>query len=321
MTRSVVTGAAGFLGSHLVERLLREGHEVVGVDTMITGNLDNLEGVQSHPRFSLVRHDVTQPLYVQEKVDLVWHLASPASPPDYLAHPIHTMKVGALGTHNMLGVALKHQARLLLASSSEVYGDPQVWPQPEAYWGHVNPIGPRAVYDEAKRFAESLVMAYRRRHGLGTRIARIFNTYGPGMRLDDGRVVPNFIGQALRGEPLTIYGNGTQTRSFCYVSDTIEGLWRLMGTDYDQPVNLGSPEERTVLQLAEAVRQASSSDLPLVFKPLPIDDPRRRCPDISVARKILNWQPLVPLEDGLRRVLAHFSAKVARMNRRADVPP
>ncbi len=308
--RILVTGAAGFLGSHLCERLLAEGHEVIGLDNFLTGHPDNIAHLMGHPRFTFIQHDVTQFIYVAGPLDAVLHFASPASPADYLRLPIQTLKVGALGTHKTLGLAKAKGARYMLASTSEVYGDPQVHPQPETYWGHVNPIGPRGVYDEAKRFAEAMTMAYHRYHGLDTRIARIFNTYGPRMRLDDGRVVPNFLKQALLGQPLTVYGDGTQTRSFCYVDDLVEGLYRLLLSDETEPVNLGNPAEFSILEFAELVNRLTGNRAGLTFKPLPQDDPKVRRPDISKARKVLGWEPQIPLEEGLRRTLPWFRQKL-----------
>ena len=310
--RVLVTGAAGFLGSHLVDRFLALGYEVLGMDNHITGSPANLEHVSSHARFRFANQDVTRYIEVEGPLDGVLHFASPASPVDYLELPIQTLKVGALGTHKALGLALAKQARLLLASTSEVYGDPLVHPQPESYWGNVNPVGPRGVYDEAKRFAEALTMAYHRYHDLDTRIVRIFNTYGPRMRPNDGRVVSNFIVQALRGEPLTIYGDGSQTRSFCYVDDLIEGIVRLFERGTPEPTNLGNPHEFTVRQLADRVLQLTGSKSQIVQRPLPVDDPRVRQPDISYARRTLDWEPTVRLEEGLRRTIEYFRGVVAR---------
>ena len=310
--RVLVTGAAGFLGSHLVDKFLALGYEVLGMDNLITGSPANLEHVSSHARFRFANQDVTRYIEVEGPLDGVLHFASPASPVDYLELPIQTLKVGALGTHKALGLALAKQARLLLASTSEVYGDPLVHPQPESYWGNVNPVGPRGVYDEAKRFAEALTMAYHRYHDLDTRIVRIFNTYGPRMRPNDGRVVSNFIVQALRGDPLTIYGDGSQTRSFCYVDDLIEGIVRLFERGTPEPTNLGNPHEFTVRQLADRVLQLTGSKSQIVQRPLPVDDPRVRQPDISYARRTLDWEPTVRLEEGLRRTIEYFRGVVAR---------
>lgn len=304
--RVLVTGGAGFLGSHLCETLLARGEEVVCMDNLLTGSERNLESFRSHARFRFVRHDVTVPIVLDGPVDAVLHFASPASPADYLAHPIHTLKVGALGTHHALGLAKARGARFLLASTSEVYGDPQVSPQKEDYWGHVNPVGPRGVYDEAKRFAEAMTMAYRREHAVKTSIVRIFNTYGPRMRANDGRVVCTFIGQALRGEPLTIYGEGTQTRSFCYVSDLVDGLLRLLDSAEAGPINIGNPEEITMLQLAREVLELTGSRSTIERRPLPQDDPRQRKPDITLATSRLGWRATVDRREGLRRTIEYF---------------
>ena len=307
MPRSVVTGGAGFLGSHLCERLLAEGHSVVAVDNLLTGSRENLKELRRNPKFTFVRQDVTEELAVPGKVDFVLHFASAASPVDYAKFGIRTLKANALGTHKTLGLAKAKKARYLLASTSEVYGDPEVNPQPETYWGHVNPIGPRSVYDEGKRFAEAMAMAYHHEHGMDVRIARIFNTYGPRMRLSDGRVIPNFIGQALRGEPLTVHGDGSQTRSFCYVDDLIEGVWRLLTADaVGGPVNLGNPDERKISDMAEIIQTLMGTKVGVVHHPLPPDDPRVRCPDITKARKVLGWEPRVPLEEGLERTISFF---------------
>ncbi len=303
--KALVTGGAGFLGSHLSDLLLSKGYEVICVDNLITGNMQNITHIKTD-RFSYIKHDVTKPLYLEEKIDLLFHLASPASPIDYLDLPIQTLKVGALGTHNMLGLAKEKGARFLLASTSEIYGDPLVNPQSEEYWGNVNPIGPRGVYDEAKRFAEAITMAYHRNHKLDTRIVRIFNTYGSRMRLDDGRVVPNFIGQALRGEDLTVYGDGSQTRSFCYVNDEVEGIYCLMMSDYTLPVNIGNPEEHTILEFARIILKVTGSNSKITFKELPVDDPKQRRPDITKARKLLGWEPVVSLEQGLEETIKYF---------------
>lgn len=304
--RILITGAAGFLGSHLCDRLLEDGHDVIGMDNLLTGNSDNLAHLMGHGRFRFVQYDVTQFIFVEGALDGVMHFASPASPIDYLAKPIQTLKVGSLGTHKALGLAKAKNARFFLASTSEVYGDPEVHPQPEAYWGNVNPTGPRGVYDEAKRFAEAMTMAYHRFHGVDTRIVRIFNTYGPRMRPHDGRVVSNFIRQALADEPLTVYGDGSQTRSFCYVSDLVEGIVRLFHSDHSDPVNVGNPDEFTVLELAERVKAMIESKSEIVFEPLPEDDPKVRQPDVSRAAAVLDWQPVIPLEDGLRRTIPYF---------------
>jgi dTDP-glucose 4,6-dehydratase len=304
--RVCVTGAAGFLGSHLCDRLLAEGHDVIGLDNYSTGNARNIAHLSGEKRFRFVRHDVTHFIFVDGSLDAVLHFASPASPIDYLELPIQTLKVGSLGTHNALGLAMAKKARFLLASTSEVYGDPLVHPQPETYWGNVNPIGPRGVYDEAKRFAEAMTMAYHRAHGVDTRIVRIFNTYGERMRPRDGRVVPALIGQALAGEPLTIFGDGRQTRSFCYVSDLIDGIYRLLQSSETSPVNIGNPAELSVLDFAKTIQRLTGTRSEIAFKPLPVDDPRVRQPDIARAREILAWQPAVALEDGLRRTIAYF---------------
>lgn len=304
--RIVISGVAGFLGSHLAMRFLEDGHSVVGVDNLVTGSPENLAWLQEHAAFSFRRHDVSGALFVDGPVDGVLHFASPASPVDYLELPIQTLKVGALGTHNMLGLARAKDARFLLASTSEVYGDPQQHPQTEDYWGHVNPVGPRGVYDEAKRFAEAMTMAYHRHHDLDTRIARIFNTYGPRMRPGDGRVVSNFIVQAIRGEPLTVYGDGKQTRSFCFVDDEVEGLVRLFHSSVEGPVNIGNPDEFTILELAEEVRELMDAEVSIQFRPLPEDDPKVRRPDISRARELLSWTPRISLHEGLRRTIPYF---------------
>jgi len=308
MPTAVVTGGAGFLGSHLCERLLAEGHQVVCIDNLLTGHRDNLATFADDPRFDFVLHDVTRSIEVTGEVDAVLHFASPASPVDYLELPIQTLKVGSLGTHNALGLAKAKGARFLLASTSEVYGDPLVHPQPESYWGHVNPVGPRGVYDEAKRFAEAMTMAYHRAHGLDTRIVRIFNTYGPRMRPHDGRVVPTFIQQALAGEALTVFGDGSQTRSFCFVDDLIEGVWRLLRSDLHDPVNLGNPDEMSVRTFADRILALTGSSSSITFRPLPVDDPQTRQPDISRARRLLGWEPVTPLDEGLRRTIAYFEA-------------
>ena len=306
MTTSVVTGAAGFLGSHLTDRLLKAGHRVIGIDNLITGNMANLAHLEGDSRFRFIRHDVSTFIEVDEAVDNILHFASPASPIDYLELPIQTLKVGSLGTHNSLGLARAKGARLLLASTSEVYGDPLVHPQPESYWGNVNPVGPRGVYDEAKRFAEAITMAYHRVHGVETRIVRIFNTYGPRMRPNDGRVVPAFVDQALAGESLTVFGDGSQTRSFCYVSDLIEGIFRLLQSDITSPTNIGNPSEMTILEFANAIVDAIGADSEIVFNPLPIDDPKVRRPDISKAKSRLDWQPQVPFDQGIAATIDYF---------------
>lgn len=304
--RHLVAGGAGFIGSHLCDRLLELGHEVIAIDDLCTGTRENLRDATRSGRFTFVEADITREVPTNGRVDRVWNLASPASPPEYARLSIETLRVGSVGTHNLLEVAKRDGARFLMASTSEVYGDPDVTPQPESYWGRVNPIGPRSVYDEAKRFSEAITAAYRRDRGVDTRIARIFNTYGPRMRLDDGRIVPNFIGQALRGEPLTIYGDGSQTRSFCFVTDEIEGLLRLMDGTHPGPINIGNPREITVLELARAIEELHGGRLPVVFKPLPQDDPKQRCPDITLARQELGWEPRVGLEEGLARTYASF---------------
>jgi len=306
--RALVTGGAGFLGSHLCERLLDEGLHVVCMDNLITGSLANIEHLVGRTGFTFIHHDVTNFMHVPGRLDYILHFASPASPIDYLHLPIQTLKVGSLGTHKALGLAKAQGARFLLASTSEVYGDPLIHPQPEGYWGNVNPVGPRGVYDEAKRFAEALTMAYHRHHGVDTRIVRIFNTYGPRMRANDGRVVPAFICQALAGEPLTAFGDGAQTRSFCFVDDLIEGIWRLLRSDYADPMNIGNPAEMTVLEFARQIIRLTGSPSEIVFRPLPVDDPKVRQPDISLARRVLGWEPMVPLERGLATTIEYFRA-------------
>ncbi len=308
MSRVVITGGAGFLGSHLCERALAEGHEVVCVDNLVTGRLENVKHLLHRDDFELVEHDVSKPYEIEGAVDYILHFASPASPIDYLELPIQTLKVGSLGTHNSLGLAKAKGARFFLASTSEVYGDPLEHPQKETYWGNVNPVGPRGVYDEAKRFAEAMTMAYHRYHGVDVRIVRIFNTYGPRMRLRDGRVVPAFVQQALTGEPMTVFGEGRQTRSFCYVSDLIEGIWRLLMSDLRLPCNIGNPHEMTILEFAETIKAAVGSSSPIVFKPLPVDDPHTRQPDITQAREKLGWEPKVSLAEGLRSTIEYFRA-------------
>lgn len=302
----IVTGGAGFLGSHLCDLLLKKGYDVICIDNLATGDIRNIEHIKSE-KFTYIKHDVTKPIYFGDKIDYVFHLASPASPIDYLELPIQTLKVGALGTYNMLGLAKEQKARFLLASTSEAYGDPLVNPQPESYWGNVNPIGPRGVYDEAKRYAEAITMAYHRYHNVDTRIARIFNTYGPRMRAGDGRVVPNFINQALKGEDITVYGDGSQTRSFCYVSDLVDGLHRLMMSDFVEPVNIGNPDEMNVLKFAEMVIKITGSNSRLVFRDLPVDDPKVRRPDISRAKEVMGWEPVVELCKGLEYTIKYFS--------------
>jgi dTDP-glucose 4,6-dehydratase len=314
--RTVITGGAGFIGSHLCERFLAKGHEVVCVDNLITGALPNIERLRSNDRFTFIRHDISHPLELDGPVHNVLHFASPASPIDYLQFPIQTLKVGSLGTHNTLGLAKAKNGRYLVASTSEVYGDPEQHPQREDYWGHVNPIGPRGCYDESKRFAEAIVMAYHRAHGVNTHIVRIFNTYGPKMRLDDGRVLPNFMGQALRGEPLTIYGDGSQTRSFCFVDDLVEGIDRLLFTEFHQPVNLGNPSEITILEFAKEILALSGSKSAIDYRPLPQDDPKVRRPDITRARQLLGWEPKVDRHEGLKRTLAYFQDRVQAAGKR-----
>ena len=304
--RIFITGGAGFIGSHLIDLLIEKGHDVVCLDNLITGNLSNLAHLAKEKHFTLIQQDVTKPIDLAGKVEYVLHFASPASPVDYLKFPIQTLKVGSLGTHNALGVAKAKGSRFLLASTSEVYGDPLVSPQGEEYWGNVNPIGPRGVYDEAKRFAEALTLAYHRTHKIDTKIARIFNTYGPRMRHADGRAIPNFITQALNGEPLTVYGDGTQTRSFCFISDLIGGLARLMESPLNEPVNLGNSTEMALLELAKKIIHLTGSKSKIEFRPLPIDDPKQRRPDISKAKKFLKWEPLVSLEEGLHLTIEDF---------------
>jgi len=314
--RILITGGAGFIGSHLCDRLLAEGHQVIAMDNLSTGSVANIAHLSGHDNFTFIKHDVTNYIYLEGKLDAVLHLASLPSPVDYLEKPIQTLKVGALGTHKALGLAMEKGARFLLASTSEVYGDPQVHPQPEDYWGNVNPVGPRGVYDESKRFAEALTMAYHRAHGVETRIARIFNTYGPRMRLDDGRVVPNFVKQALLGEPLTVYDDGSRTRSFCYVDDMVEGLHRLLLSDEVYPVNLGNPQEMTILEFAHKVLEVSGSSSRIVFvtpkDERTKDDPQVRQPDISKARRVLGWEPQISLEEGLRRTIESFRERVRK---------
>ncbi|HVB99868.1 MAG TPA: UDP-glucuronic acid decarboxylase family protein [Candidatus Dormibacteraeota bacterium] len=305
-TRAVVTGGAGFLGSHLCDFLIGKGWQVLCIDNLVTGSEANIEHLQTSPRFRMLRHDVTKPTDVAGPVEAVFHFACPASPVDYLRLPIETLEVGSLGTRHMLELASAKGARFLQASTSECYGDPEVSPQPETYWGHVNPIGPRSVYDEAKRFSEALTMAYHRARGVDTRIVRIFNTYGPRMRLNDGRVLPNFVYQAFQGQPLTVYGDGKQTRSFCYVSDLIDGIYRLFESEHHEPVNIGNPREMTILEFAEMVLKYTGAGSGIDFRPLPIDDPKRRCPDIAKAKRLLGWEPRVGLEEGLERTIDFF---------------
>ena len=308
--RIVVTGAAGFLGSHLCDYLVENDHTVIGLDNLITGSTRNIGHLAGSDRFRFVKHDVTEYIFVTGSVDAVLHFASPASPVDYLEYPIQTLKVGALGTHKALGLAREKKARFLLASSSEVYGDPLVHPQKEDYWGNVNPIGPRGVYDEAKRFAEAMAFAYHRTHGIDTKIARIFNTFGPRMRSGDGRVVPNFITQALEGKPLTVYGDGTQTRSFCYVRDLVQGIFKLLISDVNDPVNIGNPHEMTIIDFAKKIIELTGSKSDIVFERLPVDDPKVRQPDIGRAREVLGWEPVVPLDEGLKHTIEFFKGAV-----------
>jgi dTDP-glucose 4,6-dehydratase len=310
MRRTIVTGGAGFIGSHLCEYLIEKGDKVICIDNLITGRTTNLERIWKHKNFEFIEHNISEPFYTGAKIDYIYHLASPASPKDYLEHPIHTLKVGALGTYHMLGLAKHHGARFLLASTSEVYGDPKINPQSEGYRGNVDPIGPRGVYDEAKRYAEAITMAYHRSHNVDTRIARIFNTFGPKMRLDDGRAVPNFIGQALRGDPITVYGDGTQTRSFCFISDLVEAIYRLMMSEYNLPMNLGNPEELTILEFAKLIKTLCESGSEIVYEQLPQDDPMQRRPDIRKAKEILGWTPKVGLEEGLKRTIRYFRDEI-----------
>ena len=310
--RAVITGGAGFLGSHLCDRLLKDGWHVTCVDNLVTGSASNVKHLEGVKGFHSIQHNVSEPLYVEGPVDAVLHFASPASPIDYSDHPIATLKVGTLGTHNMLGLARAKKAVFLLASTSEVYGDPLVHPQPETYWGNVNPIGPRAVYDEAKRAAEAFTMAYHRAHGMRTRIVRIFNTYGPRMRLNDGRAVPNFLLQAIRNQPMTVYGDGNQTRSLCYVDDLVEGIVRLLGADYSEPINLGTDQEITMRELAATIHRLCRSSSEIVQRPLPEDDPKQRRPDLARARKVLGWTASTSLEDGLQRTIGYFREHLSR---------
>ena len=309
MPRTLVTGGAGFLGSHLCEYLLNKGHEVVCMDNLITGSKDNISHIKSE-QFQFVEHNVSEFINLEGELDYILHFASPASPIDYLELPIQTLKVGALGTHNALGLAKEKKAVFFLASTSEVYGDPLIHPQPEDYWGNVNPIGPRGVYDEAKRFAEAITMAYHRTHGINTKIIRIFNTYGPRMRINDGRAIPNFLKQALTGKDLTVYGEGSQTRSFCYVSDLIEGIYRLLTSDQNNPINIGNPNEMTIKEMADKILQATNSESKITYVPLPEDDPKVRQPDITRAKKYLNWEPAVGLDEGLQSTLKYFKEQM-----------
>ncbi len=308
MERVLITGAAGFLGSHLCDRFLKEGFEVIGMDNLITGDLKNIEHLFPSEHFTFYNHDVSNFIHIPGKLDYIVHFASPASPIDYLKIPIQTLKVGSLGTHNCLGLAREKNARIIVASTSEVYGDPLVHPQTESYWGHVNPVGPRGVYDEAKRFQEAITMAYHTYHGVETRIVRIFSTYGPRMRLNDGRVLPAFIGQAIRGEDLTVFGDGSQTRSFCYVDDLVEGIYRLLMSDYAQPVNVGNPDEITILDFAKEIIKLTGTDQKIVYNPLPTDDPKQRRPDITLAQSILGWEPKVHRSEGLKITYDYFKS-------------
>lgn len=312
--RAVVTGGAGFLGSHICERLVGEGHDVVCFDNLITGNADNISHLMGK-NFTFVNYDVTNYLAVEGPVDVVFHFASPASPIDYIKLPIQTLKVGSLGTHKALGLAKAKKSKFIIASTSEVYGDPLIHPQQESYWGNVNPIGPRGVYDEAKRFSEAMVMAYHRSHGVDTRIVRIFNTYGPRMRVQDGRVVPAFVSQALMGEPITVFGDGSQTRSFCYVDDLVTGILKLVASDYNDPVNIGNPTEMTIKEFAETIRDAINKDVEITYEPLPEDDPKTRRPDITLAKKILGWEPKVPLAEGLKKTIPYFEKVLKDMGK------
>lgn len=314
MTRILITGAAGFIGSHLCDRFITEGQEVIGMDNLLTGSLDNIKHLFKHKNFSFYHHDVTKFVHVPGKLDYILHFASPASPVDYLEMPIQTLKVGALGTHNLLGLAKDKGATICIASTSEVYGDPHVHPQEESYWGNVNPIGPRGVYDEAKRFMEAITMAYYRYHEVDVRIVRIFNTFGPRMRINDGRALPTFMSQAITGEDITVYGDGSQTRSFCYVDDTVEGIYRLIQSEYNEPVNIGNPEEITILAFAnEILNLVENSESQIIYKPLPMDDPQKRQPDIGLARKLLGWEPRVSREEGLDKTLKYMESKLQKV--------
>lgn len=312
MLTSLVTGGAGFLGSHLTDKLLSEGHQVIGIDNLLTGNTRNIDHLAGNPHYRFIKQDVTEYLAIPGEIDFIFHFASPASPIDYLELPIQTLKVGSLGTHKTLGLAKAKKAKFLLASTSECYGDPLVHPQKEDYWGNVNPIGPRGVYDEAKRFAEAMTMAYHRTHGVDTHIVRIFNTYGPRMRLRDGRVVPAFVSQALKDEPLTVFGDGSQTRSFCYVSDLIEGIYRLSQADFHEPVNIGNPNEMTIKQFAEEIIKITGSKSTIDYRNLPVDDPKQRRPDITRARELLKWEPKVSLEEGLTKTIDYFKTRIEK---------
>ena len=312
MSRALVTGGAGFLGSHLCDRLLAEGLEVIAMDNLVTGSLDNISHLGNNPRFTYVQHDVIEPICVDGSLDFVFHLASPASPVDFFTRPKEILKVNSWGTERTLDLALAKNARFFFASTSEVYGDPLIHPQTEEYWGNVNPIGIRGVYDESKRYGEAITMTYRRTYGVNTKIVRIFNTFGPRMRLDDGRVVPNFIGQALRGEPITVYGSGTQTRSFCYATDLIDGFWKLVNSDQSGPINIGNPTERTMIEFAQEIKKLTGSQSEIIFEPLKTaDDPKQRRPDITRARELLNWEPQVSLQDGLSQTIAYFKNRLA----------
>ncbi len=310
MPRSIVTGGAGFLGSHLCDLLLNDGHDVIAIDSLITGNIANIEHLSGNDKFKFIKHDVTEYIYIEGDIDFIFHFASPASPIDYLQLPIQTLKVGALGTHKVLGLARAKGARFTIASTSEVYGDPLIHPQQEEYWGNVNPVGPRGVYDEAKRFAEAMTMAYHRYHGVDTKIVRIFNTYGPRMRAKDGRVIPAFVNQALRNEDITVFGEGEQTRSFCYVSDLLNGIYKLACSEETGPINIGNPVEMTVMQLAEKIIELTGSKSKIVHKPLPVDDPKVRQPDITKAKELLGWEPVVKLEDGMSKVIEYFKSRL-----------